>query len=61
MAAATRQASKLIPIDVKVVDRVLFGKCSANEVKIDGEELLIMKKSGIMGVLDETAARKKAA
>jgi chaperonin GroES len=40
---------------------VLFGKWSGNEVKIDGQELLIMKESGIMGVLDETAARKKAA
>ena len=44
------EAGKLIPIDVKVGDRVLFGKWSGTEVKIDGEELLIMKESDIMGV-----------
>ena len=42
---------KLIPIDVKVGDRVLFGKWSGTEVKLDGEELLIMKESDIMGVI----------
>jgi chaperonin GroES len=54
---------KLIPIDVKTGDRVLFGKWSGTEVKIDGEELLIMKESDIMGVIEDTAvgARKKAA
>ena len=55
------ESGKLIPIDVKTGDRVLFGKWSGTEVKIDGEELLIMKESDIMGVLVETAARKKAA
>jgi chaperonin GroES len=55
------EAGKLIPIDVKVGDRVLFGKWGGTEVKIDGEELLIMKESDIMGVLDETAAKRKAA
>src|SRR5271168_965325 len=55
------EAGKLIPIDVKVGDRVLFGKWSGTEVKIDGEELLIMKESDVMGVLDEQVARKKAA
>ena len=54
-------AGKLIPIDVRVGDRVLFGKWGGTEVKIDGEELLIMKESDIMGVLDETAAKRKAA
>ena len=49
------EAGKLIPIDVKVGDRVLFGKWSGTEVKLDGEELLIMKESDIMGVLDLTA------
>ena len=49
-AAATR-AGKLIPIDVKAGDRVLFGKWSGTEVKLDGEELLIMKESDIMGVI----------
>jgi chaperonin GroES len=52
---------KLIPIDIQVGDRVLFGKWSGTEVKIDGQELLIMKESDIMGVLDEPAARRKAA
>jgi chaperonin GroES len=53
---------KLIPIDIKAGDRVLFGKWSGTEVVLDGEELLIMKESDIMGVLDEpVAARKKAA
>src|SRR3974377_2027820 len=52
---------KLIPIDIQVGDRVLFGKWSGTEVKIDGQELLIMKESDIMCVLDEPVARKKAA
>ena len=53
---------KLIPIDLKVGDRVLFGKWSGTEVKIDGQELLIMKESDIMGIItDAPAAKKKAA
>src|SRR3989441_2829167 len=55
------ETGKLIPIDVKVGDRVLFGKWSGTEVKIDGEELLIMKESDVMGVIEEGVARKKAA
>jgi chaperonin GroES len=56
------EAGKLIPIDLKVGERVLFGKWSGTEVKIDGEDLLIMKESDIMGVLDQpAAARRKAA
>src|ERR1700752_2299901 len=55
------EAGKLIPIDVKVGDRVLFGKWSGTEVKIEGTEYLIMKESDIMGVLVQEAARKKAA
>jgi chaperonin GroES len=55
------ETGKLIPIDVKAGDVVLFGKWSGTEVTIDGEELLIMKESDIMGVLTEQAARKKAA
>ena len=56
------EAGKLIPIDLKVGDRVLFGKWSGTEVKIDGVDYLIMKESDIMGVMaDEPAARKKAA
>jgi chaperonin GroES len=52
---------KLIPIDVKAGDRVLFGKWSGTEVTIDDNEYLIIKESDVMGVLVETAARKKAA
>ena len=55
------ETGKLIPIDVKEGDRVLFGKWSGTEVKIDGQELLIMKESDIMGVLDEQVSRRKAA
>jgi chaperonin GroES len=53
---------KLIPIDLKVGDTVLFGKWSGTEVKIDGQDLLIMKESDIMGVIEGgSAAKKKAA
>jgi chaperonin GroES len=45
------EAGKLIPLDVKAGDKVLFGKWSGTEVKLDGEELLIMKESDIMGVI----------
>ena len=55
------EAGKLVALDVKVGDTVLFGKWSGTEVKIDGKELLIMKESDIMGVMEDTAARKKAA
>ena len=55
------ESGKLIPIDVSEGDRVLFGKWSGTEVKIDGEELLIMKESDIMGIIDERASKKKAA
>src|SRR2546425_13360370 len=55
------ESGKLIPIDLKPGDRVLFGKWSGTEVKIDGVEYLIMKESDVMGVLEETAARRKAA
>ena len=50
------ESGKLIPIDVKAGDRILFGKWSGTEIKIDGEELLIMKESDILGVLE---GRKK--
>ncbi len=49
------------PLDVKAGDRVLFGKWSGTEVKIDGEDLLIMKESDILGVLEGTAAKKQKA
>ena len=55
------EAGKLMPLDVKAGDAVLFGKWSGTEVKIDGKELLIMKESDIMGIVEETAAQKKAA
>jgi chaperonin GroES len=55
------ESRKLIPIDIKEGDRVLFGKWSGTEVKIDGEELLIMKESDIMGIIDEPISKKKAA
>jgi chaperonin GroES len=55
------EAGKLIPLDVTVGDRVLFGKWSGTEVKIDGNEYLIMKESDIMGVLVEVESRKRAA
>ena len=45
------EGGKLVPVDVKTGDRVLFGKWSGTEVKLDGEELLIMKESDIMGVI----------
>jgi chaperonin GroES len=55
------ESGKLIPIDVKPGDRILFGKWSGTEVKIEGEELLIMKESDIMGVIEGGAAAKKKA
>jgi len=56
------EAGQLIPIDLKVGDRVLFGKWSGTEVKVDGQDMLIMTESDIMGVLtDLPAAKKKAA
>jgi chaperonin GroES len=55
------EAGKLVPIDIKVGDRALFGKWSGTEVKLDGEEYLIMKESDIMGVLDASIAHRKAA
>ncbi len=48
---ARNEAGEIVPLDVKAGDRILFGKWSGTEVKIDGEELLIMKESDIMGVL----------
>ena len=58
---ARDESGKLIPLDLKAGDRILFGKWSGTEIKLDGEELLIMKESDIMGVLDKTGAKKKAA
>ncbi|MDE2333476.1 MAG: co-chaperone GroES [Rhodospirillales bacterium] len=58
---ARNETGQLVPLDVKAGDRVLFGKWSGTEVKIDGEELLIMKESDIMGIIEATATKKKAA
>ena len=55
------ESGKLIPIDLKPGDTVLFGKWSGTEVKIEGEELLIMKESDIMGVIENKIPRKAAA
>jgi chaperonin GroES len=55
------ETGKLIPLDLKVGDHVLFGKWSGTEVKLDGVEYLIMKESDVMGVLEEPVAKKKAA
>ena len=58
---ARGEDGKLIPMGVSAGDRVLFGKWSGTEVKLDGEDLLIMKESDIMGVLEDSAAQAKAA
>jgi len=58
---ARDEAGKLIPLDVRKGDRILFGKWSGTEIKLDGEKLLIMKESDVMGVLDDTAVAKKKA
>jgi chaperonin GroES len=59
---ARDETGKLVPLDVKGGDRILFGKWSGTEVKLDGEELLIMKESDIMGIIEgQPAAKRKAA
>jgi len=58
---ARDDAGKLVALDLKAGDRVLFGKWSGTEIKIDGEDLLIMKESDIFGVLETEATLKKAA
>ena len=59
---ARDESGKVQPLDVKAGDRILFGKWSGTEVKIDGEELLIMKESDVMGIITGVpAAKKKAA
>ena len=56
---ARNETGQLVPLDVKVGDRVLFGKWSGTEVKIDGEDLMIMKESDIMGIIEGTPAAKR--
>ena len=58
---ARNEAGQLVTLDVQAGDTVLFGKWSGTEVKIDGEDLLIMKESDIMGVVEQAVAHKKAA
>ena len=60
---ARNEAGALVPLDVKAGDRILFGKWSGTEVKLNGEDLLIMKESDIMGIITVTAApaKRKAA
>ena len=59
---ARDETGKVVPLDVRPGDRILFGKWSGSEIKIDGEDLLIMTESDIMGVIERPAvARKKAA
>jgi chaperonin GroES len=58
---ARNEAGLLVALEVKAGDRVLFGKWSGTEVKIDGEDLLIMKESDILGIIEGTASKKKAA
>ena len=59
---ARNETGALVPLDVKAGDKILFGKWSGTEVKLDGEELLIMKESDIMGIIEgQPAAKKKAA
>ena len=58
---ARDEAGKLVPLDVKKGDRILFGKWSGTEIKLDGEDLLIMKESDIMGIIEGSVSMKKAA
>ncbi len=58
---ARNDKGELVALDVKAGDRILFGKWSGTEVKIDGEDLLIMKETDVMGVIDAVAKAKKAA
>ena len=58
---ARNEAGALVPLDLAVGDRVLFGKWSGTEIRIDGEDLLIMKEADILGVVDTTSTLKKAA
>ena len=58
---ARAEDGKLQPLDVKAGDRVLFGKWSGTEIKLDGEDLMIMKESDLMGVIEPVVSKKKAA
>jgi chaperonin GroES len=58
-AGLKNEEGKLTPLDVKAGDRILFGKWSGTEVRVDGEDLLIMKESDILGIIEGTATAKK--
>lgn len=58
---ARNERGEVVSLDVKVGDKVLFGKWSGTEIKVDGEELLIMKESDIMGIIDSAQSARKAA
>ena len=58
---ARNEKGEVVALDVKAGDRILFGKWSGSEVRIDGQDLLIMKESDIMGVIEKTGAARKAA
>ena len=60
-AGARDESGKVVPLDLRAGDRVLFGKWSGSEVRIDGEDLLIMKESDIMGVIEGTPTSKRKA
>jgi chaperonin GroES len=60
-SGARNEKGEIVPPDVKAGDRILFGKWSGTEVKIDGEDLIIMKESDIMGIIESTGKAKKAA
>jgi chaperonin GroES len=60
-SGARNEQGQLVPLDVKTGDRVLFGKWSGTEVKIDGQDLLIMKESDLLGIVEHTGKLKKAA
>lgn len=59
-SGARDEAGKVVPLDVKVGDIILFGKWSGTEVKVDGQELLIMKESDIMGIVEDAKIKKAA-
>ena len=58
---ARDESGKIVPLDVKAGDRILFGKWSGTEVRIDGEDLLIMKESDVMGVIEQSLVKKAKA
>ena len=58
---ARDETGKLVPLDLKVGDRILFGKWSGTEIKLDGDDLLIMKESDVMGVIEGPAAKARKA